>query len=135
MSVSVLTLCAISVERWYAICYPLEFKSTTMRARVIMIVIWVLGVTFMIPDLVVLDTHQRFPVHLTNLLTTCKPTWAYQSQATYEFVKMIALYCLPFCLMGFTYKNIVTCLWSNTIPTETSKYLNAPYDGNCIRIL
>ena len=76
----------------------------------------------MIPDLVVLDTHNRFPPKLTNLLTTCKPTWAYQSQATYEFVKMIALYFLPFCLMGYTYKNIVQCLWNNTIPTETSKY-------------
>jgi hypothetical protein len=31
------------VDRWYAICFPLKFKSTTGRAKTAIIVIWLLA--------------------------------------------------------------------------------------------
>lgn len=43
VSVSVLTLTVISVERWYAICYPLKFKATTGRAKRLILLIWVIA--------------------------------------------------------------------------------------------
>ncbi len=43
VSVSVLTLSVISIERWYAICHPLAFKSTITRARVMIILIWLVA--------------------------------------------------------------------------------------------
>ena len=49
VSVSVLTLSAIAVERWYAICYPLRFKSTLGRARNIIIVVWITAMMVALP--------------------------------------------------------------------------------------
>lgn len=120
VSVSVLTLSCISIERWYAICYPLKFKATPSRAKVMIIVIWTVSLCIIIPELVVLDTFSKFG-HITIILTSCKPTWSYTSQAAYQLILSIAMYVLPFILMGVTYFQIARCLWSNTIPTETSK--------------
>ena len=122
MSVSVLTLSVISIERWYAICHPLKFKSTIVRARVMILIIWLVGMAMLVPELVVLDTyrHIKLPPELTYLLTSCRPTWGYDSQAGYEFFKMVALYMVPLCLMAVTYGQIVRCLWSNIIPIEST---------------
>jgi hypothetical protein len=46
VTVSVLTLTFISVDRWYAICFPLKFKSTTGRAKTAIIIIWLLALVF-----------------------------------------------------------------------------------------
>lgn len=43
ISVSVLTLTVISIERWYAICYPLKFKATTSRAKRLILLIWAIS--------------------------------------------------------------------------------------------
>lgn len=45
VAVSVLTLTFISVDRWYAICFPLKFKSTTTRAKISIIIIWITSLT------------------------------------------------------------------------------------------
>ncbi|GBP78612.1 Orexin receptor type 2 [Eumeta japonica] len=46
VTVSVLTLTFISVDRWYAICFPLKFKSTTGRAKTAILIIWVFSLLF-----------------------------------------------------------------------------------------
>lgn len=43
VTVSVMTLTSISIDRWYAICHPLKFKSTTSRAKTAIIIIWIVG--------------------------------------------------------------------------------------------
>ena len=64
----------------------------------------------------------RFPPAQTILLTSCKPSWDYKSQAGYQLFLICAMYMLPCLLMGFTYTQIARTLWSNAIPTESSKY-------------
>ena len=63
----------------------------------------------------------RLPPSLTILLTSCKPSWDYKSQAGYQLFLICAMYVLPFLLMGYTYTRIARTLWSNAIPTESSK--------------
>lgn len=46
VAVSVLTLTFISIDRWYAICFPLKFKSTTGRAKTAIGIIWLLALAF-----------------------------------------------------------------------------------------
>ena len=121
VSVSVLTLTVISIERYYAICHPLKFKSTITRARAFIVGIWLTAMILVIPELVVLELHRRFPAELTTLLTTCKPGWPYDSQAAYQLFLIVALFFVPFVFMGAAYIQIARCLWSNVIPTEHSK--------------
>lgn len=40
VTVSVLTLTFISIDRWYAICFPLRYVSTNLRAILSIAFIW-----------------------------------------------------------------------------------------------
>lgn len=124
VSVSVLTLSCISVERWYAICYPLKFKTSTTRVRTIIILIWLIAFVILTPELVSLNVTSEYWQYHPTLLSVCRSTWGDSSQMAYELFKMIALFFLPLILMALTYGMIVHCLWSNAIPCEPSKYIN-----------
>ena len=54
VSVSVLTLTAISLERYYAIVHPLQLRATLGRTRFTILAIWVVSAVLMVPDLVVI---------------------------------------------------------------------------------
>ncbi|ELU18833.1 hypothetical protein CAPTEDRAFT_5310 [Capitella teleta] len=122
VAVSVFTLSCISLERFYAICYPLSFKSTPRRAKVMIVVTWVLALLMAIPDLICLDTQHNsgLPADF-SLLTTCKPTWSHSIQVGVQCFNLLVMYLLPLGFMFCTYFRIVRCLWSNNIPTESSR--------------
>lgn len=117
ISVSILTLSSISIERWYAICHPLRFHSTVSRARMIIIIIWIVSSCAALPELI-FSTVTPFKLELdTVLLSTCAPTlWNEQYQAIYQICLMVFMYFLPLCLMGFTYTKIALVLWYGHIP-------------------
>jgi hypothetical protein len=49
ISVSVLTLMAISVERYQAIVHPLKFSGTKQRARIFILTVWILSILLVLP--------------------------------------------------------------------------------------
>jgi len=51
VSVSVLTLTAISLERYYAIVHPLRLRATPSRTRLIIVAIWVISAILIVPEL------------------------------------------------------------------------------------
>lgn len=125
VAVSVLTLSAISIERWYAICHPLSFKSTPSRARNIIFSIWVFSACVAVPDLITAQLYHTLPAYYNDvqLLLSCRPSWSERSQFIYQMFLLIGLYFLPFCLMAFTYTMIALVLWREDIPgvNETSR--------------
>ncbi|MBN3293848.1 OX2R protein, partial [Polypterus senegalus] len=77
VSVSVLTLSCIALDRWYAICHPLMFKSTAKRARKSIVIIWIVSCFIMIPQAIVMECRGMVP-ELTNktlLFTVCDEHW------------------------------------------------------------
>ncbi|XP_052127345.1 uncharacterized protein LOC113208546 isoform X2 [Frankliniella occidentalis] len=133
VTVSVLTLTTISVDRWYAICFPLKFKSTTSRAKKAIIIIWLLALSFDVPELVVLETKRKALGIDTIFFTQCLPTWGDSSETTYHCVKTLFLFFLPLAFMTVTYVQIVKVLWSKTnIPGHAeTKSLSYQYcNGN-----
>ncbi|CAK9821037.1 Orexin receptor type 2 [Anthophora plagiata] len=136
VTVSILTLTFISIDRWYAICFPLRFKSTTGRAKTAIIGIWAIALLFDIPDLVVL--HIVPPEHLkvkTILFTQCAISWSQSSQVTFTVVKLIFLYTGPLLFMSVAYWQIVRVLWSsdipghNALPSRASQMSQIPASG------
>ncbi|KAK9411325.1 orexin receptor type 2 [Crotalus adamanteus] len=77
VSVSVLTLSCIALDRWYAICHPLMFKSTAKRARNSILVIWMVSCLIMIPQTIVMECSSMFPglANKTILFTVCDEHW------------------------------------------------------------
>lgn len=116
VSVSVLTLTFISVDRWYAICHPLSFKSTPGRAKTSILLIWLIALLIALPEAIVLDT-KKHPLPVDTLyLTDCTHTWSENSTRIYQLFLILVLYVAPFTLMAFTYYQITRVLWNKNIP-------------------
>uniref|UniRef100_A0A1B6C133 G-protein coupled receptors family 1 profile domain-containing protein n=1 Tax=Clastoptera arizonana TaxID=38151 RepID=A0A1B6C133_9HEMI len=128
VAVSVLTLTFISVDRWYAICFPLKFKSTTSRAKTAIAVIWLLALSFDIPEFLVLSTKKSdIPVDVIYL-TQCNAMWSLEAERTFAILKTLVLYTIPLIFMSVAYWQIVRVLWkSDNIPghAETMKMQTA----------
>ncbi|XP_059479765.1 orexin receptor type 2-like [Neocloeon triangulifer] len=117
VAVSVLTLTFISVDRWYAICFPLKFKSTTGRAKTAILLIWLVALTVDIPELLALQTQPPKLRVSSHLFTQCAPNWSTETEIVYLCVKVVLLYSLPLVLMTVAYWQIVRVLWrSDAIP-------------------
>ncbi|UYV76930.1 HCRTR2, partial [Cordylochernes scorpioides] len=123
VSVSVLTLTFISMDRWYAICRPLRFKSTAAKARTAIGVIWAVSGVLVLPEALVLETRSKPGLSLeTELLTECYPTWSPRHSRNYQIFLVTVLFVLPFILMSVAYYQIARVLWNKNIPgaSETS---------------
>uniref|UniRef100_A0A8D8QUD3 Orexin receptor type 2 n=1 Tax=Cacopsylla melanoneura TaxID=428564 RepID=A0A8D8QUD3_9HEMI len=117
VAVSVMTLTFISIDRWYAICYPLQFRSTTSRAKYSIIFIWIASLLFDLPELVYLNIKDSLEIKSIIYFDTCVPTWTSDIESIFQGVRFILLYFLPLGLMSITYYQIVRVLWrSDNIP-------------------
>ncbi|XP_063236067.1 orexin/Hypocretin receptor type 1-like [Bacillus rossius redtenbacheri] len=129
VAVSVLTLTFISVDRWYAICFPLRSRATTGRAKVAIFVIWLLALAFDVPELVVLRAQRKegLPAD-TRLLTQCAPSWSGATDMAFHVVKTLVLYTVPLLFMAAAYCQIARVLWRSDIPghKETASRLCRP---------
>ncbi|XP_060807274.1 orexin/Hypocretin receptor type 1 [Amyelois transitella] len=135
VSVSVLTLTFISVDRWYAICFPLKFKSTTGRAKTAILVIWAISLTFNAPELVVLTALKPVPLRFDlELLMQCMPTWSSSSDLIWHLMKVVFIYTIPLLLMTVAYYQIVRVLWkSDKIPGQAETIKLAPAEQTQLR--
>ncbi|XP_038218380.1 orexin receptor type 1-like [Zerene cesonia] len=134
VTVSVLTLTFISVDRWYAICFPLKFKSTTSRAKTAILIIWVLSLLFNIPEFVVLQVQSRMELRFnahTQYFMQCTSTWSNESDLKWHIIKALFLYTFPLLLMMIAYCQIVRVLWrSDNIPGHTESHKLCPGGQN-----
>lgn len=118
MSVSVLTLTCISIDRWYAICRPLEFSSTKYRAKVTIGLIWLLSLLIGTPDLIFLTLR---PIYEENnhVYMDCTHSWPESSARIYQLCIVTLLFIFPFVLMSISYWHIVNVLWRNETMAES----------------
>lgn len=120
VTVSVLTLTFISVDRWYAICFPLEFKSTTGRAKASIFIIWIVSLAFNVPEFIVLTTVNAVPLRFDlQYLVQCTATWSPSSELAWHIVKVLFIYTIPLTLMSVAYYQIVRVLWkTDNVPGQ-----------------
>ncbi|XP_053686039.1 orexin receptor type 2-like [Sabethes cyaneus] len=117
VTVSVLTLTFISIDRWYAICFPLRYKPRPERAWRFIAVIWLIGILSDLPEFLVLTTRRKKLRFDIKLFTQCVATWDKEKEKTFYIVKFVFLYSLPLLFMTIAYFQIVRVLWrSDTIP-------------------
>ncbi|XP_069744195.1 orexin receptor type 2 [Narcine bancroftii] len=119
VSVSVLTLSCIAMDRWYAICHPLMFKSAASRARSNIAMIWIVSCVFMIPQAIVMECSIIVPefANKTVLFTICDEHWTDEIYGkVYHICFFIVTYVAPLCLMILAYFQIFQKLWCRQIP-------------------
>lgn len=105
------------MDRWYAICHPLKFKSTSKRAKKAIVIIWLMSLLLVLPDALLLDTRQSSAIRVdTHYFTDCTYTWSATYTRIYQLLIVAFLYFAPFLLMSFFYIQIVKVLWNKNIP-------------------
>ncbi|EPY87288.1 orexin receptor type 1 [Camelus ferus] len=123
VSVAVLTLSFIALDRWYAICHPLLFKSTARRARGSILGIWAVSLAVMVPQAAVMECSSVLPelANRTRLFSVCDEHWADDLYPKiYHSCFFIVTYLAPLGLMAMAYFQIFRKLWGRQIPGTTS---------------
>ncbi|CAG9855082.1 unnamed protein product [Phyllotreta striolata] len=111
---SVLTLTAISIERYYAIVHPMKAKyiCTISQAKRIILVIWILAVILGAPTI---KAQLHLPVGRKNESNYCvRAGWDVNYLSIHKFHELymfILIFALPFCIMALSYGLICWEIW------------------------
>ncbi|KAL8616024.1 hypothetical protein ACOMHN_014986 [Nucella lapillus] len=120
IAVSVQTLCAIAVERYFAICRPLKARITRKTVTLSVLTIWSVATAVALPSAIyTLLEHYFADQELRGFLTFCRlglhPDW----ERVYNLVLVGALYLVPMATIGVFYAIISHHLWHVQVPGVT----------------
>ncbi|XP_052818219.1 orexin receptor type 2-like [Mya arenaria] len=123
ITVSILTLCAISIERWYAICQPFGFNSNIQRARITIAAIWAVSICVALPEFLAFTVIPYRPD--TIFRTICYPAlWEQKTMMIFQICQLVSLYFLPLVLIACVYTHISVVLWMTRISDTPNIYMN-----------
>ncbi|XP_019880303.1 QRFP-like peptide receptor isoform X2 [Aethina tumida] len=108
---SVLTLTAISIERYYAIVHPMRAKyiCTISQAKKIILVIWIVSFVLGEPTL---HAQILYPVGINKTFFWCVRDWDHLAVWKFHEVYMlIIILIIPFCIMTLSYSLICWEVW------------------------
>ncbi|XP_063415674.1 orexin receptor type 2-like [Mytilus trossulus] len=129
--VSVVTLTAISVERYLAICRPLSFRGSRFRTALAVLIIWILSLVSSFPYLVFMTLiHDDLVPESIVLLTSCVSS-DFNQEYIFQIFLMVIFFLIPFLIMTYTYIRIALCLWRSS--TSGSVVLNSRSEGATIQ--
>jgi hypothetical protein len=120
LSVSVLTLTAISIDRYFIIYKPIKARSicTNRRIRFVLIMIWLLSCIIMSP-LVFVFKYEELTIDIsysglsdTIVIRKCYEKWVnQQAKIIYELFLIFVLFLGPAAFMAYAYRKIAQTLW------------------------
>ena len=127
IAATVFTMMFISLDRFYAIFYPLREKLFR-KPKILSAIIWVLSIVLMIPYVLMFQV-EYYGAEGTYYCVQVWP-WADQNDLyfeetfrvlkTFHIVLFITLYVLPLCVTGTNYVLICRKLWLRQIPGNVS---------------
>ncbi|XP_025192489.1 opsin-2-like isoform X2 [Melanaphis sacchari] len=111
-TVSIMTLAAISLDRYYVIVHPLNaaVKTTKQRARVWIGLIWMYGFMFSIIPVMDLGYNRYVP---EGYLTSCSFDYLTDDNQEKGFILVFftAAWCIPFTTISYCYVKILRAVW------------------------
>ena len=109
---SVFSLVAISLDRSFAILFPMKTVMTRNVVRFAIAMVWLGALAFSLPVMVASKTAQ---LEGTNFLS-CAEFWATTSANTFFLVLIIGGYIIPLIIIAFVYSLAGIRLWSRQLP-------------------
>lgn len=119
-TVSIVTLSAISFDRYIMIKFPLNRAYSNLRVKICLIIIWLYGLTFsLIP---VLDVGLGKYTY-EGYLTSCSFDYLTHdpSERYFIFAFFLAAWVVPFVLITFSYVNIVRVVTTRSVTSKSGK--------------
>ncbi|XP_070543816.1 substance-P receptor-like [Ptychodera flava] len=113
--VSILTLTAVGVDRYFAVFYPLKVRVTKNRSKTVFIFIWLLaGSLATIQTVFVRVEHRIYDDGIIYFCSEWHPDLVFAKY--YEILMLLVTYVIPLCILCFTYIAVGLRLWGRTIP-------------------
>ncbi|XP_070545113.1 prolactin-releasing peptide receptor-like [Ptychodera flava] len=120
--VSIFTLTAIGIDRYFAVMYPLKVRVTKHRSKIILAVIFVIAVSLAVVQAVY--ARARRIAQDETFIYFCDE-WQTYSQAAmaYEIFIVLTTYFVPLVVLLYTYSRIAIKLWGRRMPgnADTSR--------------
>ena len=142
LSVSVMTLTAISIDRFVIIYKPMKARSmcTSRKVRIVVITIWILSLFIMSPLLIVFK-YEKNDIAIfgfTHSFESCIEKWPFfELKLSYEVLLIFFLYIFPTVFMSYAYFTITKVLWfvgdknlNNDLKSSSQQIYN--YDCNTL---
>ncbi|XP_022915499.1 QRFP-like peptide receptor [Onthophagus taurus] len=108
---SVLTLTAISIERYYAILHPMQARyiCTVSQARKVIAVTWILAILLATP---VIFVQEHMKVGINQTAYWCSKNWENSGlYKAHELYMLLLVLIIPTIIMTYAYKNICFEVW------------------------
>lgn len=111
-TVSIMTLAAISLDRYYVIVHPLNaaVKTTKQRARIWIGLIWMYGFSFSVIPALNIGYSRYVP---EGYLTSCSFDYLTDDSREKVFILVFfaAAWCVPFTAISYCYVKILMAVW------------------------
>ncbi|XP_070543863.1 neuromedin-K receptor-like [Ptychodera flava] len=117
--VSVYTLTAIGVDRYFAVMHPLKIRITKTKGKVLIALIWLVSVSLSIVQAVFARAK---PFDYGRTVYLCTDWWPSATAASvYEICIFLVSYIVPFIALLYTYVKIGIKLWGRQIPGNADR--------------
>ena len=113
---SVLTLTAISIDRFLAIMYPLKRYVTFPIAYVMIAVVWVVGIIVNSPILYAMKIVFNNETQKSYCEEQWTPAFSENSSKDFTIVLFVTFYVFPLLTMSVLYSFVVHNLWVRKVP-------------------
>ncbi|XP_022092336.1 trissin receptor-like [Acanthaster planci] len=113
MTVSILTLVALAINRYNAVMRPVSCRSNRSKAHAvaIIIVIWVVSLSSQSPAVVVADVVVMPVSHRAPITPVCLENWpTYEAVRAFKGVNFGAFYCVPLLVVSICYLRMARAL-------------------------
>ncbi len=114
VSSSVLTIMALSVDRYLAIRHPMTFRAFSAggHAWKVVLLIWLLSFAIMVP-LILVRQLQAVDIIPSQVYYFCHELWSQPAhRQAYDGVLFLCLFILPGCFVSASYSRIGCQLWT-----------------------
>ncbi|XP_060557765.1 substance-P receptor-like, partial [Ruditapes philippinarum] len=119
VSVSVITLTVISVDRYVAVMYPLKAGFSKSSAIMCLLIIWGLGLGSCFPEGYYYYVHYMINAELKFVLT-CDASWPTENFGKYYHLYLLLVqYLFPLLVINVSYTRISCKIWGTKQPGNT----------------
>ena len=122
VTVSILTLTVISIDRYFAVTQPLKPRCSGGVARMTMVGVWLFGICSSLMVAVVFRVHmvpdERKPAgHFKPFCSPAFPVWGQvDTGQVYRIYMLIVQYFLPLLVISYAYGRIIHRIWLTKAP-------------------
>ncbi|KAM5303803.1 neuropeptide S receptor [Glossophaga mutica] len=111
---STYVLVSLSIDRYHAIVYPMEFLKGEKQAKALIAIAWILSFLFSIPTLIIFGKRK-----LSNGEVQCWALWPDDSYWTpYMTVVACLVYFIPLAIISVIYAIVIRTIWTKSKTQE-----------------